>query len=228
MLMNYFRVGPGPESQRPRPLERDASLPISSLREPNIAADTTTMHQFLQLTKFFAFWLSNHSVPALTRGCISAGFTFDESGHAWRTLDSGRRYYVHKSYEPTAQHSVVLSFHGYGESPKEQETLSQFSDPGLKVAGHGIIAAYPEGALGTKTHKGIIERKPAWLGAPCANKTVDDVSYVPGGYGGLAEPVLIRSNSSRILSLICLRIYAFIPLGSTLPGNPTEEGSSTF
>ncbi|KAF7964686.1 hypothetical protein HWV62_4179 [Athelia sp. TMB] len=66
-------------------------------------------------------------------GCgVASPWTFDSTNHANITLND-RSFVVHipANYKNADRHAVVLSFHGYGENPANQELISGFSEKGI-------------------------------------------------------------------------------------------------
>lgn len=130
-----------------------------------------------------------HAQPRSTNstksGCGSpTAWKFDSGNHANRTLYSGARsFLVHipPSYNDSVAHPLVFSFHGFKGHDSDQERISGFSADGLTINNYGIIAVYPNGAIGPG--KGgaepVLERR-AWQGAPYAKVSrVYDYGLLP-------------------------------------------------
>jgi poly(3-hydroxybutyrate) depolymerase len=100
-------------------------------------------------------------------------WSFTPTGH-YTISTLGRVYLAHipPSYTPDIAYPLVLSFHGHGSTPEEQESITGFSKPGLKINNTEIVAVYPQG-LPDQEGKQL-----AWQGAPYAAAGVDDVSTV--------------------------------------------------
>ncbi|KAG9022573.1 hypothetical protein FRB95_014581 [Tulasnella sp. JGI-2019a] len=135
-------------------------------------------------------------------GCGLNTITFNSAGHATRTLAGNRTYLLHipTNYNAESAHAVVLSFHGYDGASSTQETLSQFSNRGVLINDRGIIAAYPQAALGNRTlcDGTTVEHEPAWEGAPYASADIDDVQFTKD----------ILADISNNLCVDSTRIYA--------------------
>ncbi|KAG8862633.1 hypothetical protein FRB96_001192 [Tulasnella sp. 330] len=171
-----------------------------------------------------------------TTGCGVHAIDFNSSGHATRTL-SGRTYLLHipANYDSSKTHAVVLSYHGYDGTSAQQEILSQFSDPGVLINGRGIIAAYPQGALGNRTLcSGALEFKSAWQGAPYASPGVDDVQFTKDIITDISSNLCVdntriyaagKSNGGGFVNLLACQpdtaplFAAFAPVSAALyPG----------
>lgn len=131
----------------------------------------------------FYFWTAVLSLvvlpseSALSSGCgkpLPSGFSGGQTTTMTVPATNGqpiRHYSVHLSanFQNHRGHAIVFSFHGHKGNMALQEDLSQLSSKGLIIDGAGIIAVYPQGTPGT-------DGKSAWLSAPYANSSVDDVS----------------------------------------------------
>ena len=114
--------------------------------------------------------------PRAANPCSATpSWTFDSDHHYTHTEANGRTYLVHtpSTFDPTIRHALVLSFHGYADSAAGQESVSGLSKSGLLIDGKGIIAVYPQGALGPGKPGDTSQR--AWQGAPYSAVGVDDV-----------------------------------------------------
>lgn len=103
----------------------------------------------LTLLFIFASSLLGASIAALSTGCSKAlpqGQTLGSSSTVDYTQKDGtdRSYRIHipSNYGDSSARELIFSFHGRGSSAKEQEDISQFSDPLVNPDG---IAVYPEG-----------------------------------------------------------------------------------
>ncbi|KZP07784.1 carbohydrate esterase family 1 protein [Athelia psychrophila] len=140
-----------------------------------------SLHLSFLLSLFSLACSLPHSPAAFKRaadGCgASSPWTFDSTGHANITLGD-RSFVVHipENYQENDAHAVVLSFHGYGENPQNQELISGLSENGLLLNKKGIIAVYPLGVVGIGRDDGDAPG-PAWQGAPYAQSDVDDVAF---------------------------------------------------
>lgn len=78
-----------------------------------------------------------------------------------------RSYVVHvpPSYDHETLTPLVLAFHGYANSPEQQEEWSALSE---KAAAAGFVLVYPRGT-------GLIS---GWNGGDCCGSMVDDVGFV--------------------------------------------------
>ncbi|KZV91833.1 alpha/beta-hydrolase [Exidia glandulosa HHB12029] len=119
--------------------------------------------------------------PCLTGLSRTSIYTFDETGHATRTLPNNRTYLVHipKDYSRTLPinlpHPVVLSYHGNGGTSAKQETLSQWSEENVKLNGLGVIGVYPQASLGLSRNGGAPTW--SWQGAAYASPDAHDLEF---------------------------------------------------
>jgi poly(3-hydroxybutyrate) depolymerase len=70
-------------------------------------------------------------------GCgLAPAWQFDDDNHVTVTM-GGRSFLVHipVAYNANTPHAVVLSFHGFKENGLKQETISGFSEKGLRLNG---------------------------------------------------------------------------------------------
>ena len=92
--------------------------------------------------------------------------------------DHERTYLVHvpEDYDKDTQHPVVLSFHGYGKTAEHQEVASQLSEPGNRINGIPIIAAYPQGLVGVGRSGDGSDGKYSWQASEYSSPNASDVS----------------------------------------------------
>lgn len=144
------------------------------------------------LTATFLLLLTTTSGLPLARGANSgcgspSPWSFGKNGSVTIHKDD-RSFIVHipANYQPNDAHAVVLSFHGFSQTPENQEKISGLSEEGLTINDkvrniflsitliyiehitilQGIIAVYPRGADGPGKDGKTPE--PAWQGAPYA------------------------------------------------------------
>jgi len=132
----------------------------------------------------------------------------------------------------------VLGYHGYSQNETDQEKISGFSDPAIRINGLSIVAVYPAGAYGPgKFDKGP-ER--AWQGAPYAAPGVDDISFTQIIVQKLQENLCVdssrifaagKSNGGGFVNLLACTsstsgmFAAFAPVSAALyPGTKSTEG----
>ncbi|KAI0933436.1 hypothetical protein AcV5_005583 [Taiwanofungus camphoratus] len=130
-----------------------------------------------------------------TSGCSlsSSPWKFDNTNHANRTIGD-RSFYVHipATYKQNAPHPVVLSYHGYGETPTIQESISSLSDDSLRINNSGIIAVYPFGSYGPGKEGN--ESITAWQGAPYAAPGVNDIEFTTNIISELEQNLCVDTN----------------------------------
>lgn len=88
-------------------------------------------HCFALIIWVFSFILLTYA----SSGCGSESpWTFNSKGHANVSLDD-RSFLVHipASYAPDEAYPVVISFHGYGDTPHKQEMITGFSEDGVLI-----------------------------------------------------------------------------------------------
>ncbi|KAI4524225.1 carbohydrate esterase family 1 protein [Schizophyllum commune Tattone D] len=93
--------------------------------------------------------------------------------------DHERTYLVHvpEDYDKDTQHPVVLSFHGYGKTAEHQEVASQLSEPGNKINGIPIIAAYPQGLVGVGRSGDGSDGKYSWQASEYSSPNASDIQF---------------------------------------------------
>ncbi|CAK5278313.1 unnamed protein product [Mycena citricolor] len=129
-----------------------------------------------------------------TTGCSQPStWQFSASGHKNLTLgDRSLLVHIPKDYDPSMAHALVVSFHAFKMNGAEQERISGFSEPGLRLNGKGIVAVYPNGQFGPgKTGNESIR---AWQGAPYAAKGVDDIAFTQQMIEALSGNLCLDSN----------------------------------
>lgn len=101
-------------------------------------------------------------------GCMPATpFPAPMEEHVLVHDDLQRDYvvYVPPGYDHATPTPLVLAFHGYANSPAQQE---QWSSLGEKAAAAGFVLVYPSGT-------GLVS---GWNGGDCCGSMVDDVGFV--------------------------------------------------
>ncbi|KAJ7598700.1 alpha/beta-hydrolase [Mycena floridula] len=167
---------------------------------------------------------------AASSGCgKTSSWTFDSSDHSTQKLANGRTFLVHvpAAYKSETPHAVVLSFHGNGKDSAQQESSSQLSAAGRVINGAGIIAVYPQAALGPGTGDGP---EASWIGAPYS-PDVDDIGFVNSILDSLEANLCIdtsriyasgKSNGGGFTNILACdpnmsaRIAAFAPVSAAL------------
>jgi polyhydroxybutyrate depolymerase len=115
---------------------------------------------------------TTQSVDDTTAGVVPAcqldtPFPDPMSAHVLVHDDLDRSYvvYVPPGYDHETPTPLVLSFHGYSNSPQQQEEWSGLSE---KAAQEGFVLVYPSGTGGIS----------GWNGGDCCGSMVDDVGFV--------------------------------------------------
>ncbi|KAF8583636.1 carbohydrate esterase family 1 protein [Ramaria rubella] len=111
------------------------------------------------------------SLASTTTGSLGCGipspWTFNSTNHSNQTIgDHSFLVHIPTSYNASAAHALVLSYHGNNNTEVHQELISGFSEEGILINGKGIIAVYPLGMFGPGRDGVLHER--AWEGAPYA------------------------------------------------------------
>jgi polyhydroxybutyrate depolymerase len=111
---------------------------------------------------------------------LDAPFPAPMAEHVLVYDDIERSYvvYVPASYDHEAFTPLVLAFHGYANSPGQQEEWSALSE---KAAAAGFVLVYPRGT-------GFIS---GWNGGDCCGSMVDDVGFVSALIDRLQEDLCI-------------------------------------
>lgn len=86
--------------------------------------------------------------------------------------------YVPPSYDHETLTPLVLAFHGYANSPEQQEDWSSLSE---KAAAAGFVLVYPRGT-------GLVS---GWNGGDCCGSQIDDVGFVSALLDRLQEDLCV-------------------------------------
>ncbi|EJD43594.1 alpha/beta-hydrolase [Auricularia subglabra TFB-10046 SS5] len=119
--------------------------------------------------------------PCLTGIPRSSIYQFDATNHATRVVPgTNRSYLVHLPSDYlrdflNVPRPVVLSYHGNGGTSAKQETLSQWSGPGVNLNGRGVIGVYPQASVGLSRNGGAPTF--SWQGAPYASPDAHDIEF---------------------------------------------------